>query len=401
MAIKGIFVSDAGEIGGRRNDIESGLVRTRTVGTAPMLAMSAGIRKEFINDTITHWMEEHQRIWRLRIVAMPAGPLAQVIEVEDASWITDSMVFMVEATGEHIHVLGVNGNTCTVRRGLGGTAVSPITPAAAPNEVWVQRIGTAFEEASERPVATMSLNGERKNHTQIFRNTWAASGTARAVSYNNGDPGARSLREALFNHAQDIERSLMWGRYDFGVRNGNPIRFMDGFVSQIRSNIAIAPTIAGTPGAVSRKSMIRFIQLIFSQNIIGQPNERITFAGSNVLFVLNELVNLNAEYSIEVRETEYGIKVRRFITPFGELLVMDHEMMNISPLWRNDMYVFHPAGLRIKWLRDTFQDNDDRNSSRTGLDADLGVVTSELTCQLRAEHVHGAYLNMQNAIADE
>jgi len=119
-----------------------------------------------------------------------------------------------------------------------------------------------------------------------------------------------------------------------------------------------------------------------------------------VLFVLNELVNLNAEYSISVRETEYGIKVRRFITPFGELMVMDHEMMNISPLWRNQMYVFHPGGLRVKWLRETFHDDDDRNGSRTGLDADLGVLTSELTCQLRAEHVHGAYLNMQNAIPD-
>lgn len=400
MAVKGIFVSDAGEIGGRRNDIESGLIRTRTVGTAPMLAMSAGLRKEYINDSITHWMEEHQRIWRLRITAMPAGPLAQVIEFEDASWITDSMVFLVESTGEMIHVLGVNGNTCTVRRGLGSTTVSAIVPGVAPNEVWVQRIGTAFEEASERPVATLSLTGERKNHTQIFRNTWAASGTARAVSYTTGDPGARSLREALFNHAQDIERALMWGRYDTGVRNGNPIRFMDGFVPQIRSNVAVAPTIGATPGAVSRKALTRFIQVIFSQNIVGAANERITFAGSNVLFVLNELVKLNSEYHIEVRETEYGIKVRRFITVFGELLVLDHEMMNISPIWRNNMYVFHPAGLRIKWLRDTFQDNDDRGGSRTGIDADMGVVTSELTCQLRAEHVHGAFLNMQNAVAD-
>ncbi len=401
MAVRGIFASDSGEIGGARPDFESALLTSRTVGTAPMLAMSAGLRKETITSTAWLWMENHQRIFRAPVVSLPNGPLGQTLEIEVAasSWITDSMVFMVEETGEYLHVLGVTGNIITVQRGFALTQAVPLNPGPAVT-VTLQRIGTAFEEGSERPVAVMFLHGERRNYTQIFRNSWGVTGTTQAVSYDKGGrPEARSRRDAAYLHAEDIERALMWGRLSYGVRNSQPIRTMDGFVPQIRSNILLAPTINGVPGGVTRESLNAFIEVIFSQNIVGQPNERIVFAGSNVLRVLNDLVMMNSEYEISLNETAYGIKVRKFITVFGELTVLDHVMMNLSPIWRNNMYVFHPGGLRIKWLRDTFTDDDDRAGTRQGLDADAGVITSELTCGLQHENVHGAYLNIQNPVA--
>src|SRR3546814_2066423 len=83
---------------------------------------------------------------------------------------TPNTILQVEETGEHMLVTATAGNSLTVVRGLAGTSIVSITSAHN-----VQKLGNAFEEASDMPTAVTQQGHPRMNYTQIFRNGWAIS----------------------------------------------------------------------------------------------------------------------------------------------------------------------------------------------------------------------------------
>src|SRR3546814_18588683 len=78
-------------------------------------------------------------------------------------------------------VTATAGNSLTVVRGLAGTSI--VSTTSAHN---VQKLGNAFEEASDMPTAVTQQGHPRMNYNQIFRNGWAISGTATAVTFLTG-----------------------------------------------------------------------------------------------------------------------------------------------------------------------------------------------------------------------
>src|SRR3546814_15381545 len=58
MAVQGIFLSNQGIVGERQGDFSSAILMTQPTGTAPFLAMSAGMKKEAPQDTVFTWFED-------------------------------------------------------------------------------------------------------------------------------------------------------------------------------------------------------------------------------------------------------------------------------------------------------------------------------------------------------
>src|SRR3546814_2587389 len=67
----------------------------------------------------------------------------------------------------------------------------------------VQKLGNAFEEASDMPTAVTQQGHPRMNYTQIFRNGWAISGTAKAVKFLTGSKLAHNKKMCASYHAED------------------------------------------------------------------------------------------------------------------------------------------------------------------------------------------------------
>jgi len=87
------------------------------------------------------------------------------------------MIMRNERTGENIIINAVpTATTITCSRAIGTVAAAAILD----NDDWYQ-VGTAFEESSLRPAASNIVPVRVTNLTQIFRNTWAISGTSGAV----------------------------------------------------------------------------------------------------------------------------------------------------------------------------------------------------------------------------
>ena len=379
MAVKGIYVSDAGALNERNEGLANTILSEARGSAVPLFALSAGLAEENASGAVFSWYEEG--IWTTRsvITAVPAPGTGNLLTVEDTSWITENMVMMIESTGEYIMVLGVTNNVLTVQRGISGTQVSPIVVGGT--EQALQLIGTAFEEASERPTAVATSPFPRTNMTEIFRRAWDISGTAQATQTKFGNRLDRNKATAGMMHALDMEYALLWGKRHQGVINNKPIRLMDGVLAQLRSNIFVAPA-----GGLTRRSLDDFVERLFSKNIKGQPNERISFCGNAAVRALNEITMRYGSYNIQAKENEFGIEVFTFITPFGRLTLAPHPLMNDSPIFSSELYTLHPAAMSMVWLRKTFHLDEGQNGGSSDLrDAKAGVYTSELSVKYAVE----------------
>ena len=378
MAVKGIFVSDAGGLNERQDALSSTILREARGGSVPFFALSSGMANESVTSAVFSWYEEG--MWSSRAIVLAVNaPTGNLLTLDDTSWLHENMILQVESTGEQLMILGVSGNTITVHRGIGSTPVSPIVVGGS--EVALQLIGTAFEEASERPTAISTSPYPRWNQCQIFRRAWDISGTAQATTYRFGDRMARNKAEAAMFHAEDMERSFLFGRMHSGVINNKPFRMMDGILAQLRTNIFVSPV-----GGLDRRALDDYTERLFSKNIKGKPNERISFCGNVTLRALNEIAYRYGEYSVTPSDNTFGLDFHRFRCQFGTITFMVHPMMNESPIWSRDLYSLHPAAMSVQWLRRTFhQDGDDSGKASDLRDGTAGVFTSEVSVKYGLE----------------
>ncbi len=387
MAVKGVFASDQGIQGDRKGDFAAALLIVNPTGTAPLLALSSGMESADAADTVVTWFEENHISGRINITNN-AGVGTSII-VDDATIIVAGAILLVESTGEYVFVQSVAGSTLTVIRGFAGTTITTVDGSGTPEPF--QRLATAHEEGSAKPTAVVNLGFPRFNYLQIFRNAWDVTGTARHVEFHTGNLVAKNKRDAGFFHAEDMERALWFGRKSIGIKNSKPFRTMDGVLTQITTNVTSQST------NTKQEDLNLHFENVFSRNIKGKPNERISFCGNTVIRIINEIAHLDGVNNLAPGQTDFGFKIFKWLTPFGDISLMTHPLFNESPFWTKDMHTLHPGAIRTRWLRRTHEDTNDRDGTRAGVDADFGVFTSEMCVEYKAERTGGKYTGIDTA----
>ena len=387
MAVKGVFASDSGIVGDRKGDFASSLLQTQPTGTAPLLALTSGMESMNAMDTVITWFEENHNSGLINVTNN--ATTGTTLVVDDASSIVPGTIELIQSTGEMVFITAITGTSLTVIRGFAATTITSIDGSGTP--VPMQRIGNAQEEGSDKPVAVVNLGFPRFNYTQIFRNTWNVTGTAQAVQFHTGNQKAKSKADAAMFHAEDIEKSLMFGKAAIGVQGGQPFRTMDGIFTQIVTNTATQST------KTSVDELDDFFKDVFSRNIKGKPNERIAFCGNTVIQVINQIAQGQGVWNTESGMTEFGMKVTKWLTPYGDISLMTHPLLNENVTWSKDLYVIHPGGVKTRYLRNTHEDLNDVDGSRAGVDADFGVITTEMSCEYRAELTGGKFTGIDTA----
>ena len=390
MSVKGVFASDQNIAGSRKGDFASGILMTMPTGSAPLLGLSAGMESVDASDTVVTWFEENHLSGRINIINN-AGTGAS-ITVDDSSQITAGLVYMIESTGEYIYVESVAGAVATVVRGFGSTSPQSIDGSSTAEPM--QRIASAHEEGSAKPTSIANLGFPRFNYMQIFRNPWDVTGTAKAVEYYTGDLLAKNKRDAGIYHAEDMERAMIWGIQAIGIQNGKPFRTMSGIQEQITTNVT-------SQGANTTWDEIdQFLQDCFARNVKGKPNERIALCGNTVLQVLNKIARTDGnmtQINLVPGQTDFGMKITKWMTPYGDVSLITHPLFNESPLWTKDLMILHPGVMRTRYLRRTHEDTNDKDGTRAGVDADFGVLTTEMCLEYRAEITGGLFTGIDTA----
>lgn len=399
MAIQGIFASHSGIVGDRVGDLASRVLMTGYTGTAPLLALTAGMPKEEAVDSSYSWVEDSHISGNTTAAADKTSSETDLVVADSNIW-TPNSIIMNQSTGEYMLVTAISGNTCTIIRGAFGTTAAAVTT----NDIF-QSIGTAFEEGGGKPSPVAQRGESRTNYVQIFKNGWSITGTAKKIKFKSGDQLAQNRSQALGFHVEDLERAFMFGRPFVTTLNNGQLRTTGGVKYYIETygGLVQAAAYGGNAGEMALHGtggLIDFMRQIFDRNVKGLPNERITFTGSAVVALINEMVKKDSTYNIEMNETGYGVKVMTLSGFNGSLSLMTHPLFTENSIWGHELQVLHPGLIKKRVLRDTWEESFGAGkSNNAGVDAEEGFIAVEQGIEVKAVETMGIMTNIQTAVA--
>lgn len=296
--------------------------------------------------------------------------------------IAANQVLHVLSTGENIRVTAVNtsSNTVTITRGFGRI------PETAPTDGdKVIMVGTAFAEGSARPVARRLATVYIPNFTQIFRDAWALTDTARASMSENGyDNVANDRRDCALFHSISLETAIIWGQPIMDTTGEQPVHATQGVLDAMAQ---YAPGNINTAGATTTfDQLVSMIEPAFEFSAdIGNPTERVAFGGSQAIRVLTEIGRQYGDVTLTQDETSFGMKFTSFKTYKGTIHLKEHPLMNGLDT-RDNLLILDPAALKLAYLegRDTKAEEygDGGKLLENGTDGVGGSLTTECAVEL-------------------
>lgn len=322
-------------------------------GTAPLFAMLSELgSSSCLNVEHGYW----QKFMLLASVKTNAAAISTdtTLTVVDSSQLIVGNVLKVEATGERLLVLTIaSATSITVRRAFGTTAAGAIG-----NGVTLMVVGTAYEEASNRPNAKSFNPAYIKNFTQIFRNAWAVSGTAAKVQMIVGEGNvAESKKDCVHFHSADMESAILFSQLSTGTLNGRPIRSMDGLESMISNIDYYPPQYAAanvfTAGATTNFTQFEsFVDPTFNQRMSDNAaaTEKVIFTGSQGMKVINQIGKLNGTYQLLDGQTNAGLRFKTFTLTRGTVRLVEHPILNYNSEWSKMAFVLDLSAIKLCYL---------------------------------------------------
>lgn len=297
----------------------------------PLTALTSRMKSASTNDPWYHWWEKSLQTRRIalgqNLTAPAAGTVQVVTVVSGALGFKEGDVLMIEQgllTGgavEHVQVAQdpTSDTSITLTRGVAGTTPAVVTYAGAGVNPNLVCIGSAYEEGSLAPTGIQFDPVDVYNYTQIFRATTEMTRSAAKTKLRTGDQKKEAKRECLENIGIDMERSFFFGRRQTTTKNGKPLRFANGIYNQLASGNRLTPT---TAGQLSMADLETWMMSFFA---VGS-SQKVAFAGNKALNGIQQAVRKNTNYQIFVNEKEYGMKITRIVSPFGELVLFSHAL---------------------------------------------------------------------------
>ena len=363
------------------------ITRLMPNGQAPLFGMTSMLPTETALQVEHGFFTKTMLFPALNLDAAVADATTNVFIVASTANVLPGMIMRAQSTGECVIVNSIiSATSVQVTRGVGTVAA-----AAIADNVDLYQVGNAFEESSVRPNA-LQINPVRiTNLTQIFRNTWALSGSAQATQVIAGESTvAENRMDCAAFHAADIEKALFFGQKSSGTRNGQPFRTMDGLLN-ILSNLTYYPPSYAAANVTIAGATTNFTQLeaaldpVFNQATDPKVgNERVLFVGGAARKVINNIGRLNATYYIQNGATSYGLQFGQFNIARGSFRMIEHPLFNSNADWSKYAVAVDLSTFRVAYLGGRKTKKEDFNMSGTvvdnGIDAVGGTLTSELTC---------------------
>lgn len=389
-----------------KKSFASMITRLMPNGQAPLFGMTSMLPTETAMQVEHGFFTKTMLFPMFNLDAAVANATDTTFTVASTSDLLPGMLMRAESTGEVVIVNSVlSATSISVTRGVGSTA-----GAVSDNVNWYQ-VGNAFEESSVRPNA-LQINPVRiTNLTQIFRNTWAISGSAQATQVIAGETTvAENRMDCASFHAADIEKALFFGTKSQGTRNGQPFRTMDG-LRNIILNASYYPASYGgvvnntTAGATTNYTQLETaLDPVFNQATDPKVgNERVLFVGGAARKVINNIGRLNSTYYIQNGATSYGLQFGQFNIARGSFRMIEHPLFNSNSDWSKYAIAVDLSTFRVAYLggRKTMKQDFNMNGQvvDNGIDAVGGTLTTELTCVVKNPPANAIITNLTAAAA--
>jgi hypothetical protein len=369
------------------------ITRLMPNGTAPLFAISSQLAAETALQTEHGFFSKTMIFPEVKINNGAGYALgATTLVVDSTDNILPGMIMRIERTGENIIINSVtDAVTIVVARGIGTVAAAAIL-----DNDDIYQVGNAFEESSVRPIANNIVPVRVTNLTQIFRNTWAISGSAQATQVIAGESTeAENRQDCAAFHAADIEKAIFFGQKSQGTRNGSPFRTMDGLINMIEAPANYPAIYQGAVNSFTAGATTNWVQLlamldpVFNQATDPKgSNERVLFVGGSAKLVINEIGRLNGSYQLMDGQTNFGLVFSTLSTPRGKFRIIEHPLFNTNPFWSKMAVAVDLPTFRLAYLAGRKTMNKEFNTSGnqaqdSGIDAVGGTLTTEVTAVIK------------------
>ena len=351
-------------------------------GSAPLFALSSQSGKSKAKaSTHGYFSKTLSFIKTTSTVADAAG--ATTMNVASTAGMTPFMVLMNTRTRENIRVLTIaSGTTITVTRAFGRVAAAACT--IGDNLI---QVGTAFMEGSDRPTARQLSTVYIPNYTQIFRNAWGLTDTARAslaeMGYSNI---AESRKDCSMFHSIDAESAILFGQPKMDTSGSQPLHATQGIIDAIYQ---YAPNNVNAAGATTNyDQLVALVEEAWTYSTdASNPKMRAGFCDSTGMKVMHQIARLSGQVEIMQSETTFGMQFTKFKFYKGEINLIEHPLMNaLQTAATGTLLVMDLPALKLAYMdgRDTIAEEYNINGKviPNGTDGVGGSLTSEFAVEL-------------------
>jgi hypothetical protein len=274
------------------------------------------------------------------------------------------------------------GVTVTVTRAFGRVVAAAIN--AADNII---QIGTAFAEGSTRPSARQLATTYVANYTQIFRNAWGLTDTARAslaeMGYSNI---TESRKDCSMFHSIDIESAILYGQPKMDTTGTQPIHATQGILDAIYQ---YAPgNVNAASSTTTYDQLVALVEEAWTYSTdASNPKSRAGFCDATAMKVMHQIARLSAMVEVMQSETSFGMQFTKFKFYKGEINLIEHPLMNgLQTAATGNLLVMDLPALKLAYMdgRDTVAEEYGIGGKQveSGTDGVGGSFTSELAVEL-------------------
>lgn len=310
------------------------------------------------------------------------GAATTVIPVDSSTGILADMVLYNPTTRENMRVASVDSAVqITVTRAYGRVA-----GAAVADDQVLLVVGTSYAEGSARPTARGMTTVFVPNYTQIFRNAWALTDTARASLAEMGFSNVQENRkDCSMLHSSEAESAIFFGQPVMDTTGTQPRHATQGIYDACDQ---YAPANTNTAAATTTfAQLITLVEGAFTYSTdMGNSKMRTAFCGATAMKVLHDIGRMSGQVTISQEETSFGMQFTRFKFYKGTIILIEHPMFNAWAELSKLMVIVELSALRLAFLngRDTKAEEfggEGRNNAN-GVDAVGGSLTSEFAVEL-------------------
>jgi hypothetical protein len=312
---------------------------------APLTVITKNINKKATINPKFQWMEAELDP-RFDRVNNGAGynAAATAIVVDNAAFFEVQQIVYVPRTKESMRVTAVNTGTqtLTVVRGVGSTA------AAVNDNEELLIANTAQPEGDASRVARTRNPTPVFNYTQIFRDSWDATGTELHTEFEAEDDWEFQAGNKGIEHKKNIEYAAMTGHPSEDTSSGQARRTTGGFQHFVQTNTMDAA------GQLTEAEFFTFLRPCFRYG----ASEKWGLASSTVIDVLNSFPRGKLE--ITQGDKTFGLRIMQYVSPHGTLNVVKHNLLEGDTLG-GQLWVLDTDVVQYRFLSN--RKRGDRDSS--------------------------------------
>lgn len=387
-----------------KRSFASHILRLFPNGSAPIFALTSQTGRSLAKASAHGYFSKTLLFSSVKIdqAASPAGygVSAVTLVVDSSSGILPFMVLHNPTTRENMRVSSVtDGVTIVVTRGFGRVAAGAIADDAT-----LVVIGSAFAEGSARPDSRGLVMIHVPNYTQIFRDAWAVTDTARASYVEMGFGNiAESRRDCMLLHSVGIESAILFGQPKMDTTGAQPLHATQGVIDAVEQYAAANTNAAATTTSFSQ--WVTLVEPAFTYSAdIGDPKSRTLFGGSTAIKVINDIARKSGQVFIQDGQTTFGLHFTKFVFYKGTIYMIEHPILNGIPSMAGLAVILDMPALKLAYMdgRDTRAEEyggDGRNNAN-GVDADGGSLTTELAVELINPQGCAVIYDLQTGVAD-